>query len=319
MSSTRRNEDSGLVDLDAILKQGAREELPPVAAPAPAPVHAAAPAPADAPTPVRASTPSTPEDSLSAVAAEASVLRVPPRVPVTRVTEVALPPRRGRRIVVVVAVAAAALAAIAVTRVARAPVASPPSVAVVPARATAPAVTPQTPAAEKSDNAVDPASLPTVAPEATAAAPKTVAPHVAVAAPAKPEAPAQIAEKELAPAAPADPSDLGAAMQSAVGSRAEARAEESKGGGDPNARQVRPSPGAVIGAMNAVLPAARACLGPDGAMRSGTLVFKSDGTVANVALKGAKSEDECVRGALAKARVQPFSDVSFTTGFTVRP
>ncbi len=241
-------------------------------------------------------------------------------MPVTRVTEVALPPRRGRRIVVVVAVAAAALAAVAVTRVARAPVASQAPVAVAAAKATAiaPAAAPQPSAAEKPDNAVDPSSLPTVAPEATALAPKAVAPHVA-AAPAKPEAAPQIAEKDLAPAAPSDPSDLGAAMQSAVGSRAEAHAEEAKGGGDPNARQLRPSPGAVIGAMNAVLPAARACLGPDGAMRSGTLVFKSDGTVANVALKGAKSEDECVRGALAKARVQPFSDTSFTTGFTVRP
>lgn len=314
MSSKRSNEDSGLVDLDAMLKQSAT----------PAPV-AAAPPPVVAPAPARAVGPSTPDDSLSAVAADAKKKSLPPpavvpvKAPVTQVTEVALPSRKGRRLVVVVAVAAAALAVFAVSRVARAPVVTQAPVAITAVKATMPAATVVV-APQASPTGVDPASLPTVA--ADAPAPKVVAAHVATAPKAEPATPVaepKITEKALAPSAPSDPSDLGAAMQSAVGSRTEAHAEESKNAGDPNARQVRPSPGAVIGAMNAVLPAARACLGPDGAMRSGTLVFKSDGTVGNVALKGAKNEDECVRGALAKARVQPFSDASFTTGFTVRP
>ena len=107
-------------------------------------------------------------------------------------------------------------------------------------------------------------------------------------------------------------------MRSAVGPRTDdkATAEANAGNG---ARQLRPSPGAVLGAISSVLPAARACLGPDDAVRSGSLVFRSDGSVARVDLRGSKSEDACVRTALSKARVEAFADDTFVTRVTVRP
>ena len=86
-----------------------------------------------------------------------------------------------------------------------------------------------------------------------------------------------------------------------------------------NARTLRPPPGAVIGALNAVLPAARGCLGPDDAIRVGTVTFRSDGVVAKVELANARESDECVKSAIARARVEPFADDSFTTRVTVRP
>ena len=109
-------------------------------------------------------------------------------------------------------------------------------------------------------------------------------------------------------------------MREAVGPRSSADiavADSTRGGA---ARQLKPSPGAVLGAISSVLPAARACLGEDDAVRSATIVFKSDGTVARVELAGsAHAADDCIRSALSKARTMPFVDDTFAARATVRP
>lgn len=89
--------------------------------------------------------------------------------------------------------------------------------------------------------------------------------------------------------------------------------------GGSKARTIRPSPGAVLGAINGVLPAARACLSPDEPIRTGAIVFAGSGAVSRVDLNGSKSSDACIRDALARARIEPFADDSFTTRVTVRP
>lgn len=130
---------------------------------------------------------------------------------------------------------------------------------------------------------------------------------------------ATLTEAALAPSGASAAGDLGDAMRGAVGAREQAKSDGTETTSGPNASQVRPSPGAVVGALGSVLPAARACLGPDDPVRSGLVVFKSDGTVARVELRGSKPEDECVRSALAKAKVAPFVDDTFSTRVTVRP
>ncbi|AKU96395.1 Fe-S oxidoreductase [Labilithrix luteola] len=120
--------------------------------------------------------------------------------------------------------------------------------------------------------------------------------------------------------APSEQGDLAAAMRGAAdGGYASGSGLADEPAKNANARQLRPSPGSVIGAINAVLPSARACLAPDDPIRKGSIVFSSDGSVQKVDMRGQKAEDECVRTALSKARVQPFVDDSFTTPVTVRP
>jgi hypothetical protein len=68
-----------------------------------------------------------------------------------------------------------------------------------------------------------------------------------------------------------------------------------------------------------VLPSARECLGPDDAIRVGMVTFRSDGSVAKVELNGKRDSDDCIRGAVARAHVEPFADETFTTRVTVRP
>ena len=132
--------------------------------------------------------------------------------------------------------------------------------------------------------------------------------------------PAVLTEADLAGGGPSAAGDLGDAMRGAVGAKDKENAEkpvETTTG--PNAKQVRPSPGAVVGARGSVLPTARACLQPDDSARSGLIVFNNDGSVARVDIKGSKPEDECVRAALSKAKVAPFVDETFSTRVTVRP
>jgi hypothetical protein len=114
--------------------------------------------------------------------------------------------------------------------------------------------------------------------------------------------------------------DLGGAMRDAVGSRSAADVTSDAPTSEGSARQLKPSPGAVVGAINVVLPEARACLGPDDAVRTATIVFKSDGTVGHVELAGsARDSDACIRTALAKARTMPFVEDTFAARATVRP
>lgn len=108
-------------------------------------------------------------------------------------------------------------------------------------------------------------------------------------------------------------------MRSAVNAKDDPSLATADPSGASKARQLHPSPGAVVGAINAVLPAARACLSPDEPIRTGAIVFASTGTVSRVDLTGSKSSDGCIRDALSRARIEPFADDSFTTRVTVRP
>jgi hypothetical protein len=105
--------------------------------------------------------------------------------------------------------------------------------------------------------------------------------------------------------------DLGAAIAGAVGARPTASPRHDDG---PIARQLRPAPGAVMAALRSVLPSARACLAPEDAELPVRVVFRSDGSVAQV-----DASHACVRRALAGAHVDPFAAESFATQVTVRP
>jgi hypothetical protein len=80
--------------------------------------------------------------------------------------------------------------------------------------------------------------------------------------------------------------------------------------------------GAVQGAIGAVLPATRYCLGPDDPISHATVTFKSDGTVQTVTVTGdaaGQPAEACIRARLMSARVPPFSNPTFTWTVTVRP
>src|SRR5690606_6352681 len=132
--------------------------------------------------------------------------------------------------------------------------------------------------------------------KAPAAPPPTARSTAAVTAKGEPVAVAAELTLTEHPASPAGGADgLGAAMRSAVGPGnlappAPSAAEDRSAA----ARQLRPSQGALSGALHAVLPSARACLGPDDAIRSGAITFRSDGTVARIDLRGERPSDGCV-------------------------
>ena len=120
--------------------------------------------------------------------------------------------------------------------------------------------------------------------------------------------------------APASSGDLGGAMREAVGPRPSADVAVEAPTNGESARQLRPSPGAVVGAIGSVMAEARVCLGDSGIVRHATIVFRSDGTVARVDIAGTPNvADECIRGALSKARTMPFVEDTFAAKATVRP
>lgn len=84
----------------------------------------------------------------------------------------------------------------------------------------------------------------------------------------------------------------------------------------------KPALGAVQAAVGAVLGSARACVaGQDGASQA-TIVFGSDGKVTSVAVSGpaaGTNAEACIKAALSKARVQPFSRPTFAASTAIRP
>jgi Meckel syndrome type 1 protein len=187
---------------------------------------------------------------------------------------------------------------------------------------------------------VKPAAEPTPAPEATVdpnalpvVAAKPVAKGgtapVAVAAATKPatkEESAKLSAKDL-PTTPAGPGgDLGAAMGKAVGADGKpVDATPAAGSTGPQfaAGTVpqKPSQGAVTGAIGAVLPGARACLGPDDPVSRATITFTSSGTVQSVNVSGGaagKPAEGCIKAALGKAKVAPFAEATYTAPITIR-
>ncbi|MDF2696120.1 MAG: alginate regulatory protein AlgP [Labilithrix sp.] len=147
--------------------------------------------------------------------------------------------------------------------------------------------------------------------------------HEAAPAPAKPEGPAKMTEKDLA-AAPGGPmGDLGKEMQKAVGDDGTKATPAAANVGSTPTGNVpqKPSQGAVTGALGAVLPGARACLGPDDPVSRATIIFSSAGTVTSVNVGGAaagKPAEACIKSALMKAKVQPFAEPTYSANITVR-
>ena len=89
----------------------------------------------------------------------------------------------------------------------------------------------------------------------------------------------------------------------------------------PGSVPQKPSQGALTGALGAVLPGARACLGPDDPVSRATVVFSSNGSVQSVAVSGGaagKPSEGCIKSALGKAKLQPFAESTYTTTVTVR-
>jgi hypothetical protein len=195
-------------------------------------------------------------------------------------------------------------------------------------------------AAGATDNAIDPSRLPLAQPP-SAARPAAVA--VAANAPAQAKDNSKgsaavappAAAAPVAPAAPTAEARAGAGsdksleslMQEAAGSPAgaaprpaapqPAAAPESPGGSVP----LRPSLGAINGAIGTAMPGARACIDVDAPVSRATVTFNSDGSVGSVAITGwaaGKPAEECIRSALSKARVPPFAQPTYTVPATIR-
>jgi hypothetical protein len=356
----RSAEDSGLINLDALMSNGDSKAAQPEIAAA---VEPAAVEPVVAPAVATPAAPSEPVFASGTFATGSADAIAEPDVAKTDVvsaTELAAPssraaqvvaatseggdgreaaatsgdslqatvgaperPKRRRRLVLAFAVILLVTSGAGIVKLRSANVPSAPiATAPTPEQHKVAVVAPVTTNAEPETNAN---ALP-VAPEESAAASASAPAHAAraattVASPPVPAASAsahaEISTVDLASAG-GDAGDLAGAMRSAVGPKTEGPAATNDTT-NPNARQIRPPPGQVVGAISAVLPSARACLGPDDPVRTGTIVFASDGSVGHVNLQGEKCTDACVRTALSKARVQPFADESFTTHITVRP
>jgi hypothetical protein len=89
-------------------------------------------------------------------------------------------------------------------------------------------------------------------------------------------------------------------------------------GGTPE----KPALGAVQAAVGAVLGSARACVAGQDDASAATIIFGSDGRVQSVAVSGpaqGTNAEPCIKAALSKARVQPFSRPTFAASTAVRP
>ncbi|HEX8793169.1 MAG TPA: hypothetical protein VF765_19630 [Polyangiaceae bacterium] len=222
-------------------------------------------------------------------------------------------------------------APVQVTVVAPTP-AAPPATANATTGATA---TPIAANKEPGDKAVDPSTLPP-ADTSTAAGAHPSAP-MAMAGPAAPAKPAPAAsasgnaDQPIAanapPPAPASSVSLEAAMQQAAGPQSSLSSAPTATATDtpaaaPTSVTLKPSQGAINGALGAALPGARACLGPDDPISRATVTFQSDGTVQSVSVTGGaagKPAEACIRSALMRAKVPPFAMPTFTAPTTIRP
>ncbi len=184
------------------------------------------------------------------------------------------------------------------------------------------------------DKAVDPSTLPPADTSIAAGAHPSSPAAVAAAAPAK-AAPAAAASAAVDPAVAANapppaptgtPVNLESAMQQAAGQQSTlstptATATEAPAAA-PTSVVLKPSQGAIQGALGAALPAARGCLGPDDPISRASVTFQSDGTVQSVAVTGGaagKPAEACIRSALMRAKVPPFAMPTFTAPATIRP
>jgi hypothetical protein len=103
-----------------------------------------------------------------------------------------------------------------------------------------------------------------------------------------------------------------------VGATAAATAEPPS---DAMSMPARPSLGAIKSAIGGVLPAAQGCLDGDAPISYANITFRSDGSVAAVAISGwaaGKPVEACIRRVLSGARVPPFRQATYAVPATIR-
>lgn len=133
------------------------------------------------------------------------------------------------------------------------------------------------------------------------------------------------------PAAPPVGGALGAAMKSAADTGSPAPAPkhaaaeaappptlaERASGSVPD----RPSPAVVTSALKAALPGAKECVENDDGPSRVSVTFGSSGAVTSVQVTGPATpkEQSCLKSAVGKTKLPPFSQPSYTAAFSVRP
>ena len=326
-SSSRKDEDSGLVNLQAFAPA---PEPAPVSAPPPASVAPASAPPASAgPSSVAPASAAPSSTDAAVVSAAVASTTAPAPTQGAAAVAVAKPAEKesgnGKLLVIGGLFAAAALAAGAFFMMKPKP--AEPVAMNTPVETKAP------------DKPAAPVAAPTAAPAAT----ETPTEHTTTA--AKPVAAVKGAgaasggtakvdpkeekkeEKKVTaadlPPSSGAPGDLGAAMRVAAGPGAQTAHEEKPTGPQFAAGSVpqKPSQGAVTGALGAVLGAARACVQPDDAVSRATVTFASAGNVTSVSVSGGaagKPAEGCIKAALMKAKVSPFAEASYSTPVTIR-
>jgi hypothetical protein len=87
-------------------------------------------------------------------------------------------------------------------------------------------------------------------------------------------------------------------------------------------RPAHPSIGAAQAAVGSTLGSARLCVVGQLAPSQAAVVFGSNGRVLSIRVSGAAADtaaESCIQRAMAQARVQPFTDETFSVRTTVRP
>jgi serine/threonine-protein kinase len=116
--------------------------------------------------------------------------------------------------------------------------------------------------------------------------------------------------------------DLGEAMNAVAGGGAGIGKDAIHNQAGPQNIGSRPSQGQVQVTIAAVMPNVRSCLLPDDPASRALLTFQSDGSVRSVSVTGyaaGKPQEACIKSALGRARVDPFTDATFAIPVTVRP
>lgn len=195
-------------------------------------------------------------------------------------------------------------------------IAPPPSWTPPPAASSAPSPVPSAAPSAASPGDVDIGSL--GAPDTSSKEPKGVR--------VDPKDPKEPKKVDTAPtaaisAAPIGPAgDLTDEIKKRMGGAGGGKTEATDPGGAPSdAKESKPSAGAVAGSLNAIRGAARACLADTEDVARINVVFGSSGAVQSASVSGAGKAEGCVKAAVLKAKVAPFTDATFSTSFTVRP
>ena len=223
----------------------------------------------------------------------------------------------------------------------QAPMATPAVAVAAPPTATDPVAAPLNPATKPvvapivaTDKGIDPLTLPpadmggaggTPAPGAKPQVVAAAGPMATATAPAAPDPKlVAVVPTSAAPAASAgSDQSLHDLMQQAAGTPPSATTVTTPDAplASPGSVPLKPSQGAINGALGAALPGARACLGPDDPISRATVTFQSDGSVQSVSVSGGaagKPVEGCIRAALMKARVQPFAQATYSASTTIR-